>query len=203
MKGNELVWRTVADEALTGRRRWETFADLAFKSGVPVSTAQLACRKLFDIGALAKFHNGFATVSVDKALTVLCAWRNLRADTIARTTVDALAVMLEERPGDIFLGGADAAIHHLGGVNTVADIGTRIAYARDGAAWVESAPPGDEVTILRLDARAAKTWDGYSSLAQTYADLFASPGWQATEFRLALADRVLPAREWDQETASA
>lgn len=49
-----------------------------------------------------------------------------------------------------------------------------------------------------MDKRAMKTWDGYSSVAQTYADLFATPGWQASEFRTALRERFVPAREWNQ-----
>lgn len=49
-----------------------------------------------------------------------------------------------------------------------------------------------------MDERAAKTWTGYSSVAQTYADLFATPGWQASEFRKALRDRFVRDREWEQ-----
>ena len=60
-------------------------------------------------------------------------------------------------------------------------------------------PAGKEVRVLSMDKRAAKTWNGFSSLAQTYADLFATPGWQASEFRKALRDSFLRDREWDQE----
>ncbi|MGA1829287.1 hypothetical protein [Microbacterium sp.] len=59
-------------------------------------------------------------------------------------------------------------------------------------------PQSDEVRVLAMDKRAMKTWDGYSSVAQTYADLFATPGWQASEFRTALRERFVPAREWNQ-----
>jgi hypothetical protein len=60
-------------------------------------------------------------------------------------------------------------------------------------------PADDEVRVLTMDKRATKTWDGYSSLAQTYADLFATPGWQASEFRMALRESFVHNREWDQE----
>ncbi len=38
-----------------------------------------------------------------------------------------------------------------------------------------------KVTFLRADSRAARSWDAYTSFAQTYVDLFATPGWQASE----------------------
>lgn len=53
--------------------------------------------------------------------------------------------------------------------------------------------------ILKLDSRASLDWDGYSSFTQTYTDLFATPGWQASEFRLALRDMFLSGRDGDQK----
>jgi hypothetical protein len=35
MKGNELVWRVLADRAIEGQRAWANVADLAFEAGVP------------------------------------------------------------------------------------------------------------------------------------------------------------------------
>lgn len=42
MKGNELVWRVLADRAIEGKRTWANVADLAFEAGVPSTTAYLA-----------------------------------------------------------------------------------------------------------------------------------------------------------------
>ena len=39
MKGNELVWRALADRALEGQRTWRNVADLAYEAGVPSTTA--------------------------------------------------------------------------------------------------------------------------------------------------------------------
>jgi hypothetical protein len=51
-----------------------------------------------------------------------------------------------------------------------------------------------------MDRRAEREWlSGYTSFAQTYVDLFATPGWQASEFRLALHDRFLRGRDWDRD----
>lgn len=198
MKGNELVWRAIADAALADVRRWDSYADLGFKAGVPVTTAQLACRKLIDIGAIRPLpRGGFSTVSPEKVLTLLCAWRNLQRDQIAWTTVAARDRITAMHPA-FALGGAESAVFHLGGRNTVADIGTRILYVSDPET-LGPLPEGDEVLVLRMDQRAALDWDGYSSPAQTYADLFASPGWQASEFRYALRDTLLAGRDWDQK----
>jgi len=191
MKQNELVWRTLVDRSINGQRQWESIADLAYASGVPWATARFACQKLLDIGALTSYRGGgLSTVSPEKVLTVACAARNLPADTVAWTTMDAL----DSR--SVVWGGPDAAIHHLGGMNTIAHIDARIAYVSTPLAGL---PNGDEVRLLHMDDRAVREWDGFSSLAQTFVDLFATPGWQASEFRHALRDKFFAGRDWDQE----
>lgn len=191
VKQNELVWRSLVDAALDGRRYWESIADLAFDSGVLWGTARLACQKLLDIGAVTSYSGGgLSTTSPEKVLTVACAARNLKADTVAWTTRDAIDTHSE------MLGGPDAAIHHLGGENVVSDFSQQVVYVRDAPVDL---PEGRDVRVLLLDARAGRVWEGFSSLAQTYVDLFATPGWQASEFRLALRDRFFGARDWDQK----
>ena len=50
-----------------------------------------------------------------------------------------------------------------------------------------------------MDAAAERSWTtGYTSLAQTYADLFAQPGWQASEFRRALWRKHFDVDDWSQ-----
>lgn len=192
MKSNELVWRTLADAALAGERRWANLADLAFQSGVPVTTAHLATKKLSDIGAISRYGSGgFSVASPEKLLTLLCAWRNLENDTIAWTTMQGFLQVTKQRGKTFALGGPTAAIYHLGGDNKVADFSQTLAYVQRQDVEGISLPEGDEVRVLAMDKRAWKTWQGYSSLAQTYADLFASPGWQASEFRLALRAKHL------------
>ena len=52
---------------------------------------------------------------------------------------------------------------------------------------------GEEVRVVRIDPRAQRNWtNGFTSLAQTYADLFASPGRSADELRRALWTRRSP-----------
>lgn len=191
MKQNELVWRTLVDRSINGRRRWESIADLAYAAGVPWATARFACQKLFEIGALTSYAGGgLSTVNPEKVLTVACASRNLSADTVTWTSLSALDGLA------VVWGGPDAAVHHLGGINNVAHVDARIAYI---SAPVTDLPKGEHVRVLHMDARAVREWDGFSSLAQTFVDLFATPGWQASEFRLALRDKFFAGRDWDQE----
>lgn len=197
MKGNELVWRTLADAALDGRRTWTNVADLAYEAGVPGTTAYLALERLENNGSVDRYRRGgLAVISVEKVVTMLCAWRNLAKDTLAWTTLEAIAPHLRSEIGPYALGGPDAAHAHLRG-RSVADFSEHIVYL-PSTHDLTDLPPGDEVRVLAMDKRAVKTWDGYSSLAQTYADLFATPGWQASEYRHALRETFIREREWDQ-----
>ncbi|WP_168627943.1 hypothetical protein [Cryobacterium sp. BB307] len=56
--------------------------------------------------------------------------------------------------------------------------------------------------VLRMDPVAQRTWpNSYTSLAETYSDLFASSGWQAEEFRRRLWEKYFSVADWDQEAA--
>jgi hypothetical protein len=197
VKGNELVWRVLADRALEGQRTWRKVADLAYEAGVPSTTAYLALERLESNGTIDRYsRGGLAVVSIDKVLTMLCAWRNLERDTLAWTTREGIGPLLDSDKGPYALGGPDAANALLNG-RAVADFREHLVYLT-ASADLAALPAGREVRVLSMDKRAAKTWNGYSSLAQTYADLFATPGWQASEFRKALRDNFVQEREWDQ-----
>jgi len=203
VKGNELVWRTLADAALSGQRQWRNVGDVADAAGVPSRTGYLALEKLHDIGAIeSRSPGGIAVTNPEKLLTLLAAWRNLSRDTLATTTTEAAQTLMHSDERAYAIGGPDAAITYLDGWNTVSSIGTRLVYLPADAP-LSGLPEGDEVRILLLDRRAAREWtSGYSSLAQTYADLFALPGWQAEEFRRALWARHFASPDWDQAAAT-
>lgn len=207
MKGNELVWRSLADHALRGDRTWNNVGDLAYDAGVPPTTAYLALERLVGNGTIDRYRSGgFSVVSIEKLLTMLCAWRNLDRETVVRTTRESIEPFLTSDRGPYALGGPDAANAYLKG-RAVSSFSEHIVYlhvtdqTRAELASLRSEANGD-VRVLAMDKRALKTWDGYSSLAQTYADLFATPGWQASEFRLALRDAFMRGREWDQDGGS-
>ena len=218
MKRNELVWRELVDAAIErDQRRWDNIEDLAFRAGVAPTTAAYALRRQIEIGAVQQHHAGFTLVNPQKALTSLSAARSIMSDALAVVTLSA-ADLADLRTSTIekgFIdGGAAAAIDLLGGTNTVSDYSEYVVYLRDegvAAAVNEQLTAMDvehhtgygrdrgNVTFLRADKRASRTWQKYTSFAQTYADLFATPGWQASEFRLALEGKFLGKRDWDQE----
>ncbi|TFD04138.1 hypothetical protein [Cryobacterium sp. TMT1-66-1] len=188
MKNLEIVWRTLADAAVTDdKRRWSGIRELAEDSGVPLSTTHQSLRRLYTIGALRPNHGqGFSVINPEKILTLLAAARDLGDDRIGSTTwagAEDLAAKVR-----VVVGGTDAAVAILG-CNTVADLGQRIVYTADP---IDALPVGDEVLVLRQDATAAATGSRHTSVAQTYADLFAQPRWQAAEFLEALRHQLFP-----------
>jgi hypothetical protein len=96
------------------------------------------------------------------------------------------------------LSGTSAAVHHLGGQNTVADLGQRLLYKTHDI-FQRDFPESDEVIILKQDPLAARTWrSGHASLAQTFEDLWASPGWQSAEFLRAPKTKLFAQADWEQ-----
>lgn len=199
----EIVWRTLADAALEGQRDWRSISDIADAASVAPSTTHQALGRLVDIGALRpNSRRGYTVVSPEKLLEAFAAHRNLRADTMVSTTLPAAQELLDDDEVDYALSGTSAAVHYLGGRNTISDLGRRIVYTTRPLSQADF-PKGDEVIILAEDPLAARTWKfGYASLAQTYADLWASPGWQAAEFTRALKAKLFGDADWEQRTSA-
>ncbi len=146
--------------------------------------------------------SGYTVVSPEKLLEAFAAHRNLRADTMVSTTLPAAQAFLDDVEVDYALSGTTAAVHYLGGRNTVSDLGRRIVYTTRTLSQADF-PTGEEVIILTEDPLAARTWkSGYASLAQTYADLWASPGWQAAEFTRALKATLFTEADWEQKASA-
>ena len=203
MKNLEIVWRTLADAALDAQRDWSSIGDIADAASVAPSTTHQALGRLIDIGAVrANQGHGYTVVSPEKLLEAFAAHRNLRADTMVSTTLPAAQAFFGDAEIDYALSGSASAVHYLGGRNTVADLGRRIVYTARVLAQ-DDFTAGDEVIILTQDAVASRTWrSGYASLAQTYADLWASPGWQAAEFTRALKAKLFTDADWEQRTSA-
>lgn len=203
MKNNEVVWRTLADAALSDKREWVTIREIADAAGIAPSTTYQALGRLIDIGALrVNASRGYAVVSPEKLLDALAANRNLQADTMVSTTLEAAQAFLQDDTIRFALSGANAAVHQLGGTNTVASLGRRIVYTNQTLNQGDF-PGGDEAIILKMDPIAEKTWlSGYVSPAQTYADLWASPGWQAAEFFRALRTKYFAEADWEPRASA-
>ncbi|MGV3733725.1 MAG: hypothetical protein ACO1N6_10045 [Microcella sp.] len=203
MKQTDAVWRTLVDHALDGRREWPSTAELAWHAGVGQQLAYKALARPIEIGAVTRHRppaGGFSVTDTERVLTLFAVSRTLREATA--TTLEA-AHELTERVAHYAVGGTRAAVHHLDKRNTIADHGAAILYVPTGSDLTHL-PDGDSALVSTIDIPTLEVWgDGYTSRAQTYADLFAQPGWQASEFRRALWRRWFSVDDWSRgETAS-
>jgi hypothetical protein len=196
LTATEIVYRTLVDAALAGRRAWANVRDLAWDAGVGEKLAYSAITRPASIGAVTRHAGGgFSVTDPERVLVLLCAKRSLTDAT--RTTREA-ADKLIDGLSEYAIGGSRAALTHLDGRNTIADHAQPILYVpRDTP--LDDLPRSDEVIVLTADARSLRHWtNGYSSPAQTYADLFAQPGWQASEFRRALWRSWFSVDDWSK-----
>jgi hypothetical protein len=200
MRATDAVWRTLADAALSGRRQWKNTSDLAWESGVGDKLAYKALRRPVSIGAVARHPGGgFSVTDPERVLTLLAAARTLTG--AHATTLEAAQSSLVHAPA-YALGGTRAAAHHLGGRNTIADHAPAIVYL-PARVELNALPPGDGALVFTTDDHTLAAWaDGFTSPAQTYADLFAQPGWQASEFRRALWRTWFTVDDWARAEAA-
>lgn len=200
MRDTDAVWRTLADAALGGRREWKNVGDLAWEAGVGEKLAYKALLRPADIGAVTKHSGGgFSVTDPERVLTLFAAARSLRG--AKRTSFVAAQALLSTAPS-YCIGGTRAVAHYLGGRNAIADHAPAIVYVPENSP-LEQLPPGDDALVLTTDSRTLERWrDGFTSPAQTYADLFAQPGWQASEFRRALWRTWFDVDDWAQAEVS-
>jgi len=196
MRDTDAVWRTLADAALRGRREWKNTGDLAWEAAVGEKIAYKALSRPVEIGAVTRYPapaGGFSVTDPERVLTLFAAARSLRD---ARRTRFEDAQRLASAAPMYAIGGTRAAAHHLGGRNAIADHAAAILYVPSSIA-VADLPPGDEALVFTTDPKTLDAWrDGFTSPAQTYADLFAQPGWQASEFRRALWRTWFTVDDW-------
>jgi len=196
VQATERVLRTLVDAALEGRRAWANVGDLAWEAGVGEKLAYKALAKPASIGAITKHAGGgFSVTDPERALMLLSV---RRTHTSARLTTLEAAQALVAGLDAYAWGGTRAASHHLPNGSAIADHAPAIVYVPEGTSLTEL-PPGTEAAVHPADARSLDVWaDGYTSKAQTYADLFAQPGWQSSEFRRALWREWFTADDWAQ-----
>lgn len=199
MRATDAVWRTLADAALRGRREWKSTGDLAWEAGVGEKLAYKALTRPREIGAVIRHRGGgFSTTDPERITLLLAAARSLGH---ARRTSFAAAQDLVSVSSQYAIGGTRAAAHHLGGRNTVADHAAAIVYVPTGSD-LSGLPAGDEALVFTLDSHTLSSWrDGFTSTVQTFADLFAQPGWQASEFRRALWRKWFAIDDWARAEA--
>jgi hypothetical protein len=200
LRATDAAWRTLADAALRGNRQWKNTGDLAWEARVGDKLAYKALQRLTSIGAVTRHPGGgFSVTDPERILAQLGAARTLQG---ARpTTLDAAQVLLAGA-SEYAIGGTRAAAHHLGGRNVIADHGPAIIYVPTSLN-LGSLPHGDQALVFTADPHVLSTWsDGFTSPAQTYADLFAQSGWQASEFRRALWREWFTVDDWATSEAT-
>lgn len=196
MRDTDAVWRTLADAALAGRRQWKNVGDLAWEAGVGEKLAYKALARPASIGAVERYpRGGFSTVDPERVMNLLAAARSLGD---ARRTRLEDAQSLLDRVDAYALGGTRAAFHHLGGETMPADHAGAIVYVPQGAD-ISGLPDGDGALVIAASDHTLSAWrEGFTSPSQTYADLFAQPGWQASEFRRALWRKWFTVDDWSR-----
>lgn len=199
MRETDAVWRTLADAALAGRRTWRNTGDLAWEAGVGEKLAYKALTRPVSIGAVTRHPGGgFGTTDPERVVMLLAAARSLQ-DAV-RTPFGAAQDLIRQA-SEYAIGGTRAAAHYLGGQNTVADHAPAIVYVPSTTA-LDVLPAGDGALVIATDSRLLAAWhNGFTSPAQTYADLFAQPGWQASEFRRALWRKWFAVDDWARAEA--
>lgn len=196
MRATDSVWRILIDEALRGRRAWPTAAELAWRAGAGEQITHKALRRPTSIGAITRHPGGgFSLTDPERLLTLLSAARSLNG--AARTTMDAAQGLIARAPA-YAIGGTRAAAQHLGGRNMIADHAEAIVYVCESTD-IDHLPAGEEALVFQADGSTMAYWNlGYTSPAQTYADLFAQPGRQASEFRRALWRAWFSIDDWSK-----
>ncbi|MCB0879989.1 MAG: hypothetical protein KDC46_13545 [Thermoleophilia bacterium] len=199
MKQTHKLFRCLVDAALDDQRRWSSVGELAWEAGVGESWAYKALAHPIAIGSVTKLSGGGISVTdPERILMILSAKRSLAG--ARRTTLDATQSLISS--SDAYaIGGTRAASRHLGGSNTIADHAEAIVYVPDSFD-LQDLPAGEGALVLLADERSMRDWsDGFTSRAQTFADLFAQPGWQASEFRRALWRAWFEIDDWSRKDA--
>lgn len=197
----EMVWRHLLMDAYEwGQRRHASITELAEELRIGLSTVHQALARPVAIGAVAVGGTGLRILDPARLALLWAAKRELDKDIVSvhHLAMDAAGVEAALAGSDVMLGGFGAAVAHLG-PNTIAGYDTVLAYwppglplslpkaVADGSGEaIEGAPT--RLLVLQADPKLGSYADtaAVSSLAQTYADLFNLPGWQAARFRAAL-----------------
>ncbi|MGB3414283.1 MAG: hypothetical protein WBA28_06160 [Microbacteriaceae bacterium] len=198
MRETDAIWRTLADAALIGRREWKNTGDLAWEARVGEKIAYKALKRPIEIGAVTRHPapaGGFSVTDPERILTLFAASRSLRDGK--RTQFEAAQNLISSTE-TYAIGGTRSAAHYLGGRNTIADHAPAIIYVPLGT-QLTGLPLGDDAIVMTADQKTLDSWaDGFTSPAQSYADLFAQPGWQASEFRRALWRNWFTVDDWSR-----
>lgn len=183
----EVVWRHLLEQARQGHRQWGTTAALAHELGLATSTVHRSLTRPVEIGAVRITRQaGIEVLDPYRLLVLFAAHHRIPASPHQPTTTTSApatveAVLLDQ---GVTLGGFSALIHHTIGINRIADYTSILAYT-DQPITIDSHTPSDgpPTTIQWVPRdRWIPESSTYTTVAHAWADLFATPGWQAARF---------------------
>jgi len=180
----ERVWRHLLASGEQGRWRWPNLAALGSELGIATSTVHRALAYPTEIGAVTiEPLGGFTVSDAGRLLLYWAAHRNLRKDITRkfRTSLPVLEVtrILSEPADAPVLGGFTALVTAMG-KNTIADYTTVMVYGQPEGIPEDRAGK-TEVIVLQPDPLLGN-YGHFTTLAQSWADLFNLPGWQSSRF---------------------
>ncbi len=193
MLKREVIWRTLATEAIEQKNLKFQQKELAMRFQFSLSTVSNALKSLRKIGAVKVGSRSFELTDLEKLLTFWATHRNLSAEILYRTHVPGgvRAIEGEVPPGVIF--GAFSA-YRIRFQDAPADYDKVYLYTRDLAELERRFPKRagyENLIVLRMDPHLPTA--GTTPIAQIYADLWNLPEWYAADYLRALKARILPA----------
>ena len=187
MNHTEVVWRELlAQEELTGHRRYAKLASVAAEMGLPVSTVHRALQRPMAIGAVTRRPGGgFSLVDPLRLLLLWAGHRDMAGDLALRCDIRAPATEVERQlPEGFLLSGFGAVVARRGG-NRVSDYDRVVCYG-DPADLPDAWPVAEGGDSTVLEVHTPDPWLGRYGpvvpLCQAFVDLFNTPGWPAARF---------------------
>lgn len=196
MKKIETTWHYLLNSALTERKFKHTQQELAVQFGYSLSTINHALKGPTQIGAVRKASKFFVLEDFQKLLYFWASLRNLGKDIIYKTYVDESVNQIEgEVPPQAVYAAYSAGRKILGLApadyskvyvclkeNDLGEIKRR--FPPLGKKGVES-----NLFVIK-EPEIMNPGDGYTTLPQTFVDLWNLSDWYAKDFTKALEEKI-------------
>ncbi len=199
MKKQEVIFRLIACQYIDGKRQF-TQLELAQRTGMSLSTVNLAVSNLSKVNAVSIRTRSFAVISLERLLMFWATRRNIADDIQYSTNLDASVKDIEGGMPDGIAFTAYTA-YKLLYKDVPADYSEVYVYAdQDGLEELQKRFGHREgmpnLLVLKADGVLAKEMKGnglaHSSVcaAQVFVDLWNIKAWYANDFVSALKARL-------------
>lgn len=196
MKKIETTWHYVLNSALTEKKFKHTQQELAQQLGLSLSTINHALKGPTQIGAVRKASKFFVLENFQKLLYYWASLRNLEKDIIYKTTVEDSINQIEGSIPPAAIYAAYSAGRKILG-QAPSDYSKVYVYLQnnDLEEIKRRFPPvvkkGRESNLIVLKGPAVmKQNEGYTTLPQTFVDIWNLRDWYAKDFTQALEEKM-------------